>query len=182
MRHWRKTGPSFPVPHHVQRHRPCKPIPLPCHPPGRTRGFPLPACSPTAPLCHPEEISSDPPSTAITRAIRQLSAGSHRHPQRATNRRGLPCQCTPLPGKKRCKHHGGLSTGPRTAEGKDKARESLVKARAALAGPEHEEARRLRSLRGWTTRRKREKEARWAARFASLPARWMAALERIPLV
>ncbi len=52
----------------------------PVSPPRRTRGFPLPACSPTAPLCHPEEISSFPPSTAITRAIRQRSAGSHRHP------------------------------------------------------------------------------------------------------
>ena len=49
--------------------------------PRRTRGFPLPARPPTAPRCHPEEISSSPPSTAIARAIRQLSAGSHRHPQ-----------------------------------------------------------------------------------------------------
>ena len=49
--------------------------------PRRTRGLHLPACPPTAPLCHPEEISSSPPSTAITRAIRQLRAGFHRHPQ-----------------------------------------------------------------------------------------------------
>ncbi len=48
--------------------------------PRRIRGYPLPACPPTAPLCHPEEISSSPPSTAITRAIRQLCAGFHRRP------------------------------------------------------------------------------------------------------
>jgi hypothetical protein len=36
----------------------------------------------------------------------------------AKNRRGEPCQKPPVPGKKRCRLHGGLSTGPKTAEGK----------------------------------------------------------------
>jgi hypothetical protein len=36
----------------------------------------------------------------------------------ARNRKGVPCQCAPLPGKRRCKFHGGASTGPKTAEGK----------------------------------------------------------------
>ena len=31
---------------------------------------------------------------------------------------GKPCQAPVVHGKKRCKLHGGLSTGPRTAEGK----------------------------------------------------------------
>jgi len=31
---------------------------------------------------------------------------------------GKPCQAPPVPGEKRCKLHGGLSTGPRIAEGK----------------------------------------------------------------
>lgn len=29
----------------------------------------------------------------------------------------LPCIAAPVPGKKRCRFHGGLSTGPRTSEG-----------------------------------------------------------------
>ena len=36
----------------------------------------------------------------------------------ARTRRGTACQKTPLAGKTRCRLHGGLSTGPRTAEGK----------------------------------------------------------------
>ena len=36
----------------------------------------------------------------------------------ARTRRGTACQKPPMKGKKRCRLHGGLSTGPRTAEGK----------------------------------------------------------------
>ena len=36
----------------------------------------------------------------------------------AKTRRGTPCQKAALKGKTRCRLHGGLSTGPRTAEGK----------------------------------------------------------------
>jgi hypothetical protein len=36
----------------------------------------------------------------------------------AKNRRGEPCRGTIVPGKRRCRFHGGLSTGPRTVEGK----------------------------------------------------------------
>ena len=36
----------------------------------------------------------------------------------ARTRRGTECQKPPMKGKKRCRLHGGLSTGPRTAEGK----------------------------------------------------------------
>ena len=31
---------------------------------------------------------------------------------------GRPCQAPVVPGKQRCKLHGGLSTGPKTAEGR----------------------------------------------------------------
>jgi hypothetical protein len=31
---------------------------------------------------------------------------------------GKPCEALSVPGKRRCKWHGGCSTGPRTAEGK----------------------------------------------------------------
>jgi hypothetical protein len=30
---------------------------------------------------------------------------------------GQPCQAQPIPGKKRCRSHGGLSTGPRSVAG-----------------------------------------------------------------
>jgi len=36
---------------------------------------------------------------------------------RAKTRSGAPCYCKPEPGKKRCKFHGGRSTGPKTPEG-----------------------------------------------------------------
>lgn len=40
----------------------------------------------------------------------------------AKTRKGTPCQCLPVTGKKRCKFHGGLSTGPRTPEGIERIR------------------------------------------------------------
>ena len=36
----------------------------------------------------------------------------------AKTRSGKPCAKYPINGKRRCRLHGGLSTGPRTAEGK----------------------------------------------------------------
>ena len=36
----------------------------------------------------------------------------------AKTRQGTPCQKAALKGKTRCRLHGGLSTGPRTPEGK----------------------------------------------------------------
>ncbi len=35
----------------------------------------------------------------------------------ATTRHGTPCQCPALRGRRRCRLHGGHSTGPRTSEG-----------------------------------------------------------------
>nr|WP_281282923.1 HGGxSTG domain-containing protein [Rubellimicrobium rubrum] len=35
----------------------------------------------------------------------------------ALTRKGLPCQAHSEPGRRRCRFHGGKSTGPRTAEG-----------------------------------------------------------------
>jgi hypothetical protein len=42
----------------------------------------------------------------------------------ARNRRGAPCAVRVEPGKRRCRFHGGLSTGPRTAEGKARIAEA----------------------------------------------------------
>ncbi len=55
----------------------------------------------------------------------------------AKTRKGSPCQCKPLPGKARCKFHGGLSTGPKTKEGIERIRQAQLarwqKHRAKLA-------------------------------------------------
>ena len=36
----------------------------------------------------------------------------------AKTRKGTPCQMRPIPWSRRCRLHGGLSTGPKTAEGR----------------------------------------------------------------
>jgi len=36
----------------------------------------------------------------------------------ARTRQGRPCLRRPVKGNRRCPNHGGLSTGPRTAEGR----------------------------------------------------------------
>lgn len=43
----------------------------------------------------------------------------------ALNRRGVPCKQSDIYRNGRCKYHGGLSTGPKTAEGKGRARANL---------------------------------------------------------
>ena len=48
----------------------------------------------------------------------------------ATTRKGTPCKCQAVLGRTRCKLHGGMSTGPKTAEGRAKIAESN-RARAA---------------------------------------------------
>jgi hypothetical protein len=50
----------------------------------------------------------------------------------ARTKTGRPCRAAAL-AHGRCKWHGGLSTGPKTAEGKAKAMLNLAKANAALA-------------------------------------------------
>ncbi|WP_254209437.1 HGGxSTG domain-containing protein [Burkholderia multivorans] len=59
-----------------------------------------------------------PPLPSFPDELRGLTCG-------AKTRAGTPCKLTALYSNGRCKLHGGLSTGPRTAEGK---------ARAALNG------------------------------------------------
>lgn len=38
----------------------------------------------------------------------------------ARTRRGTPCRAKPISGKARCKFHGGMSTGPKTQEGRER--------------------------------------------------------------
>ncbi|WP_363168751.1 HGGxSTG domain-containing protein [uncultured Lamprocystis sp.] len=86
---------------------------------------------------------------------------------RAKTRRGTACKCKPVPGKRRCRFHGGLSTGPKTPEGRAQSAVNLRKALAAINAntPEAAEARRRRAATGAATRAKNRKraenEARW---------------------
>jgi len=57
---------------------------------------------------------------------------------RARSRGGAPCQCKVVPGRTRCKLHGGMSTGPKTPEGRARTTEGSrryhAERRAATAG------------------------------------------------
>jgi hypothetical protein len=50
----------------------------------------------------------------------------------ATTRKGLKCKRRAVVDNAKCPNHGGLSTGPKTEEGKRRVTLSLVKARAVL--------------------------------------------------
>jgi len=41
-----------------------------------------------------------------------------------TTRKGTPCKNMSEPGRRRCKFHGGMSTGPKTAEGRERIAEA----------------------------------------------------------
>lgn len=45
-------------------------------------------------------------------------ASKRRQPCLARTRKGHSCRLKSEPGRKRCKFHGGMSTGPRTTEGR----------------------------------------------------------------
>lgn len=53
-------------------------------------------------------------------------ASMKRVPCGARRRRdGQPCDALSVPGKRRCRWHGGMSTGPKTSEGKAKVTRNL---------------------------------------------------------
>lgn len=58
-------------------------------------------------------------SPASRAGAEHAKCGAMRH------RDGHPCQARPEPGKRRCRFHGGRSTGPRTAEGRSRAQANL---------------------------------------------------------
>jgi transcriptional regulator with XRE-family HTH domain len=53
----------------------------------------------------------------------------------AKTRKGAPCQNKSEPGKRRCKFHGGKSTGPRTTEGRARIAEAQRKRWMRLVSP-----------------------------------------------
>lgn len=60
---------------------------------------------------------------------------------RARSRAGHPCRQKVVPGKRRCRFHGGLSTGPKTEEGRQRVIEALCRYRAALREAEEAQDR-----------------------------------------
>jgi len=69
-----------------------------------------------APLRVAAMTSAPHTSTKLSR----VRCGARRH------RDGQPCRGLSEPGKRRCKFHGGRSTGPRTPEGKAKVAQNLA--------------------------------------------------------
>lgn len=76
---------------------------------------------------------SDTQADADSKAAVLFEAWKAREAQRAAtrrvvcgakNRKGTPCRCMSEPGKRRCKFHGGKSTGPKTPEGIERIREA----------------------------------------------------------
>ena len=56
----------------------------------------------------------------------------------AKARAGTPCQCPAMPNG-RCRLHGGLSTGPKTAEGRERCRLARLKHGRYSAGAKAEQ-------------------------------------------
>jgi hypothetical protein len=83
---------------------------------------------------------------------------------------GRPCQAPAIRGKRRCRMHGGLSTGPRTPEGLERSRRARWKhgnySRAAR------QAKRIANRETWESAQPRlRREARRADRRANIEAR-----------
>lgn len=75
-----------------------------------------PASVPTSRACAPTRMTPG----------QQSSPGNERVICGAKRRRdGQPCQAPSVPGGRRCKWHGGCSTGPRTDQGRQKALKNL---------------------------------------------------------
>lgn len=65
----------------------------------------------------------------------------------ARTRRGTACQCPAIQGRRRCRLHGGLSTGPRTQEGIEHIRRANTKHGAYAAEARAERMQNKQLLR-----------------------------------
>jgi len=71
------------------------------------------------------------PNPAHARLRKKIPGPRERVPCGAKRQRdGEPCQALSVPGKQRCKWHGGCSTGPKTADGKARALANLRRGKA----------------------------------------------------
>lgn len=61
---------------------------------------------------------------AMVQARRDAATAKRRSRCGARTRKGRPCRMKSEPGKRRCKFHGGMSTGARTPEGKARIAEA----------------------------------------------------------
>ena len=129
----------------------------------------------------PQNISQD-----IPRVIRDEHGNSRGNPNTAPRcgartRQGRPCMAPAIKGKRRCRLHGGKSTGPRTPEGLERSRRARWK-----HGRYSQQAREARwndpvyidGLRQAAMRRM-ERESKREARKQT--AAWRAALRRFGL-
>jgi hypothetical protein len=87
----------------------------------------------------------------------------------AKNRRGKPCQCPAMPNG-RCRLHGGLSTGPKTAQGIERIRRARWK-HGWYAEARVEAARAAR-------KRAKQLSREWQASLTPDPGRWEAFLKQ----
>jgi hypothetical protein len=70
----------------------------------------------------------------------------------AKTRRGTPCECPSVRNRRRCRLHGGLSTGPRTPEGRERHRKAVTKHGHYSKAGVRARAQRLGVLRHQTVR------------------------------
>ena len=89
----------------------------------RRRGF-------SVPPINGDEL--EPPTGSTRRGVPPDYDGTDPRLCNAKTRTGRPCRALALPSG-RCKWHGGMSTGPRTPEGRARSALNLIKANAALA-------------------------------------------------
>ena len=73
-------------------------------------------------FCHPQKGQAN-----ATGSMARVTCGARRR------RDGLPCQALSVPGKLRCKWHGGCSTGPRSDHGRQIALSNLRQARERVS-------------------------------------------------
>src|SRR5262249_2387747 len=92
------------------------------------------------------------------------------------------CRRWPVPGKKRCRLHGGLSTGAKTPEGKARVLAALTEGRRRWIAQMKAEGRKFpwgrKAGPGWTTPRMWERQLRAVQQWRAPPPRQARAVWR----